>query len=75
MSTDTWTVIQAKAKFGALIERARAHGPQTITQNGAPLVVVVSAEEWTRKSKRVGNLADFLAASPLRGSDLKIERE
>jgi len=31
-------------------------------------------EEWTRKTRRKGTLADFFAASPLRGSGLEIER-
>jgi hypothetical protein len=35
---------------------------------------VVAAEEWERKTKRRGNLAEFFAASPLRGSRLKIKR-
>ena len=33
-----------------------------------------SAEEWDRKTRRTGNLAEFLAASPLRGSKLKVHR-
>jgi hypothetical protein len=37
-------------------------------------VVVVSTAEWERKTKRVGNLAEFFAASPLRGAKLRIER-
>jgi prevent-host-death family protein len=74
MKSGTWTVAEAKAKFSELIERARSRGPQTITRNGHTAVVVVSAEEWNRKTKRSGNLAEFFAASPLVGSDLKIER-
>jgi prevent-host-death family protein len=68
-----WTVADAKAKFSQVIEQARA-GPQTITRNGRPAAVVVSAEEWERRTSRSGNLAEFLAASPLRGSGLKTER-
>jgi prevent-host-death family protein len=67
-------VSQAKASFRELIDRARDRGPQTITRNGRDAVVVVSAEEWERRTKRKGNLAEFLAASPLRGSGLVIER-
>jgi len=37
-------------------------------------VVVVAAEEWERKTRRTGNLAEFFAASPLRQSGLKIKR-
>jgi prevent-host-death family protein len=74
MSSPTWTVAEAKAKFSEIIERARSDGPQTITRNGRTAAVVVGAEEWQRKTKRVGNLAEFLAASPLRKSGLKIRR-
>ena len=74
MAGQTWTVAEAKAKFSELIERARVSGPQTITRNGRTAVVVVSAEEWERKTRRKGNLAEFFAESPLRGSGLVVER-
>jgi prevent-host-death family protein len=74
MLSQTWTVAEAKAKFSELIERARSRGPQTITRNGRSAAVLVSAEEWERKTKRSGNLAEFLAASPLRASGLVIDR-
>jgi prevent-host-death family protein len=74
MSGHTWTVAQAKAKLSEVIEKAQSRGPQTITRNGRNAVVVVSAEEWAHKTKRVGTLAEFLAASPLRGSGIVIER-
>ena len=44
------------------------------TRKGQRAVIVVSVEEWQRKTKRKGNLAEFFAGSPLRGSDLKIKR-
>ncbi len=69
-----WTVAQAKAKFSEVVEQARAAGPQTITRNGHRAVVVVSADEWDRKVRRVGTLADFFAGSPLRESGLVVER-
>jgi prevent-host-death family protein len=74
MSADNWTVAEAKARFSELIERAQSEGPQTITKHGRTAAVVVSAEEWERKSKRKGNLAEFFAVSPLRGSGIEIER-
>lgn len=73
-STHTWTVAKAKAKFSEVIDRARSGGPQTITRNGRRAAVIVAAEEWERKTKRAGNLAEFFAASPLRGSGLKPKR-
>jgi prevent-host-death family protein len=74
MGSQNWTVAEAKAKFSEMIERAMSEGPQTITRKGRTAAVVVGAEEWQRKTKRVGNLAEFFAASPLRGSGLKVRR-
>ena len=71
---DIWTVAEAKAKFSEVLDRAVSDGPQTITRNGKTTAVVVSAEEWTRRAKRQGTLADFFANSPLRDSGLEIER-
>jgi prevent-host-death family protein len=74
MSAGTWTVAEAKAKFSEVVDKARVNGPQTITKNGRTAVVVVSAEEWERKTHRPGNLAEFFAESPLRGSGLEAPR-
>jgi len=64
-----WTVTRAKAQLSEVIDRAQS-APQTITRNGKPIVVVVSVEEWQRKTARKGTLAEFLLNSPLRGADL-----
>jgi len=74
MSTHTWTVAEAKAKFSEVIDKAQSDGPQTITRNGRTTAVIVAAEEWAKKTKRQGTLADFLAASPFRGSGVRIKR-
>ena len=74
MSTQAWTVAEAKARFSEVIDKAKSDGPQTITRNGRNAVVVVAAEEWEKKTKRKGNLAEFFAASPLRAAGLKIKR-
>ena len=72
--TEAWTVADAKARFSEVIDRALSDGPQTITRRGKPAVVVVASAEWERKTKRTGNLAEFVAASPLRDSGLTVER-
>jgi prevent-host-death family protein len=74
MSTQTWTVAEAKAKFSELLDKAKSEGPQRITKHGRTAAVVVAAEEWEHKAERRGNLAEFLASSPLRGSGLKLKR-
>ncbi|MGH7069140.1 MAG: type II toxin-antitoxin system Phd/YefM family antitoxin [Acetobacteraceae bacterium] len=74
MGIGIWTVAAAKAKFSEVIDKARSIGPQAITKRGRTAVIVVSAEEWERKTHRPGNLAEFFAGSPLRGSGLKATR-
>jgi len=36
------------------------------------ILVLASAEEWERRTRRRGSLAEFFAASPLRRSRLEI---
>lgn len=72
--TEPWTVADAKAHFSDLVEKAKSQGPQTITRHGKTAAVVVSAEEWTRRSHRRGSLTEFLSQSPLAGSGLEVER-
>src|SRR5207237_959826 len=69
-----WSVAEAKARLSELIDRALSDGPQVITRKGRRTVVVVSAEEWERKTQRAGNLAELFAGSPLRGSRIAIAR-
>jgi prevent-host-death family protein len=71
--TDTLTLANAKARLSEVVDRAQT-GPQIITRHGRPNAVVVSADEWARKTARKGTLAEFLLASPLRGADLELER-
>jgi prevent-host-death family protein len=74
MNDGVWTADEAEAKFGQVMEEAQTHGPQTVTRDGRSAVVVVSTEEWERKTRRQGTLADVLAASPLRGSGIDLTR-
>jgi len=69
-----WSVAEAKAHFSDVIERAHSEGPQQIARRGRRAAVVVSAEEWDRKTRRKGSLVEFLEASPLRGSGLQVKR-
>jgi prevent-host-death family protein len=70
----TWAVAKAKAQLSSVIDRALAEGPQTITRRGRKAAVVVSAEEWERRTERKGSLAEFFASSPLRGARVRIKR-
>ena len=59
---DRWAVAEAKSKFSEATKRALSGGPQTITSNGRTAGVIVAAEEWRRKTKRAGNLAEFFCS-------------
>lgn len=74
MSKSVWTVAKAKAQFSEVIDRAATEGPQTVTRNGRKAAIVVTPEEWERRTKRKGSLVEFFTKSPLRGSGLKVSR-
>ena len=65
---------EAKARRGEVVERALNDGPQVVTRRGRRTVVVVSVEEWERRTRRRGTLAEYFAASPLRDAGLVVER-
>ena len=72
-SHDAWSVAEAKARLSEIIDRAQGE-PQVITRNGKPSAIVVSVEEWARKTARKGTLAEFLLNSPLHGAELDLDR-
>lgn len=74
MSKNTWTVSEAKARFSEVLGQVRTGGPQVITKNGRATAILVSPDEWHKKTQRTGNLAEFFATSPLRNADLSISR-
>ena len=74
ITAESWSLTDATAHLEEVVDQAIRVGPQVITRDGASAVVIVSAEEWERKSIRSGTLADFFAASPLPGAGLILER-
>jgi len=72
-TSSTWNVAGAKIRLAEVMARAQ-HTPQVITRHGKPHVVVVSVDEWQRKTERKGSLVDFLRASPLVGAELDLQR-
>jgi prevent-host-death family protein len=77
MSSATWKLQDAKARFSEVVRRARSEGPQHVTMHGRDSVVVVSSDEFATmmgkpQDKRTGS--DLIAA--LRGlQGLECERE
>jgi antitoxin Phd len=69
----TWPLQEAQSRFSELIDRALDSGPQLVTRHNHPLVIVISYDAFQALA-HPGNLSEFLLASPLAGSELKIER-
>ena len=63
----TWTVQDARARFGDVIDAALKGRPQRVTRRGKDAVVVVSEEEWRRLAgpKPAMSLGEYLATFPL----------
>lgn len=47
MSRQTWSFEEAESFFSELVEAARRK-PQTVTEHGKPILVVIAAEEYHR---------------------------
>jgi antitoxin Phd len=73
----SWQLQTAKAKFSELFRRARSEGPQYVTRQGQEAVVVLPVEEYDRlttRNRQPISLVRFFAESPLRNSNLKLQR-
>ena len=70
-----WQLQEAKSKFSEMVERTLEKGVQIVTRRGRKTVVILGFDEYERLTKHTENLAQFLLASPLVGSDLVIERD
>ena len=69
-----WQLQVAKNKLSEVVDLAVRAGPQIITRRGREVAVVLGLDDYRRLSLREENLADFLLASPLRGSRLDTRR-
>lgn len=71
----TWPLQEAKNKLSEVVECALREGPQVISRRGKDAVVVVSVEEYRRLRQPRETLIEFFRRSPLRGVDLRLERD
>jgi antitoxin Phd len=69
-----WQLQEAKANFSQLIKRVACGDAQTVTVHGKPTAVVVSAEEYTRLTRRRNKLSSALLRPDLGAEDLDISR-
>ena len=71
----TWQLQQAENEFSQVVESAISSGPQTITQHGVEVAVVLSFAEYERMVASRQGLAEFFRESPLAGVDLDLTRD
>ncbi len=71
---ETWTVQDARAHFGDVIDAALKGRPQRVTRRGKDTVVVVSEEEWQRvaRPKPAMTLGEYLTTYPLDPEDVDL---
>ena len=70
----TWPLQDAKNRLSEVVENALHKGHQIITRRGEPAVVVVAFKEFKKLFHAGNKLTDFLSKSPLRESNLKVDR-
>jgi prevent-host-death family protein len=70
----TVSTLEAKERLGELIAAADAGEPQIITKNGAGMAVLISYQEYRRLTAREKSLVEFLLESPLKDSDIDLDR-
>jgi prevent-host-death family protein len=74
MTCRSWSTEEAERRFGQLLAAARRK-PQTITQQGKPVAVVVAAEEYERlralQRFNAPSFAEMLLAMPQGGIEFE----
>lgn len=77
MSTNSWKLQDAKARFSEVVRRARAGEPQEVTVHGKKAVVIADTERFDvrpkQKRTRERTMAEFIERSKkYRGAPLKL---
>lgn len=78
ISSQSWQIQTAKARFSEVFRRARTEGPQRIMRQGKEGVVMISDEQYALlvgRSHQPKSLLQFFRDSPLVGVELDLERE
>jgi antitoxin Phd len=61
----TWQLQDAKAKLSEVIDTAKKHGPQIITQRGIKSAVILPFDQWERESQsEKPTLLEILQSGP-----------
>ncbi len=72
----TWQMREAKARFGELLRKTLAEGPQIVTYRGVETAVVVPIEQWRRMQRPARrSIKEWLLAPEARTETLVPPRE
>ena len=70
----SWPLQEARNHLRDVIDGALHQGPQRITRHGKEAVIVVSEDEWNRRTGSPRSFGDLLAECPLVPEDLPPRR-
>ena len=65
-----WQMQDAKARFGELVRKAGAEGPQVVTYRGVDTAVVLSVEDYKRMQPNKKSFVDHLFSGPKLDDDI-----
>jgi prevent-host-death family protein len=65
----TWPRQEARSHLRDVVDSALQEGPQRITRHGKQAVIVVSEEEWRRRTVARRSFGELLAECPLSPED------
>jgi len=71
MTSKTWTLTDAKARFSAVVQLALEGAPQRVLRNGREAVIVVAESAFDAATRPKRSLVELFAA--LQGSEIDIE--
>ncbi len=71
----TWQLQEAKAHLSEVVRLCIQQGPQLLTVRGKDEAVLLSKTDYERLMGTKPNLFDFMRASPLKGLDIRCERD
>ncbi len=66
-----WTLEDAQSQLSRIIDDAMMMGPQKITREGDPLVVVVASHEWDEIVRQEPKIAASLQGNQMQTAVLK----
>lgn len=70
-----WQLQEAKAQLSEVVRLCSVEGPQVLTVRGKEQAVVISKADYDKLLGTKPNFTEFMAASPLKGIELNLERD